>query len=95
MISRTKSNTTNTFEQLDSTKDYFNIQVYHKIRNRKAVRCDLIPAELIKVGGDEAVKVLTGICSCIWKKKIWPKDWKKSVFVPIYEKGDKKECGNY
>ena len=43
----------------------------------------------------EAVKVMTGLCNCIWKKKVWPTDWKKSVYLPIYKKGDKQECGNY
>ena len=43
----------------------------------------------------EAVKVMTGLFNCIWKRKEWPTDWKKSVYVPIYKKGDQKECGNY
>ena len=34
---------------------------------------------------------MTGLCNCIWKRKEWPTDWKKSVYVPIYKKGDKKE----
>ena len=38
---------------------------------------------------------MTGLCNCIWKRKEWPTDWKKSVYVPIYKKGDKQECGNY
>ena len=38
---------------------------------------------------------MTGLCNCIWKRKEWPTDWKKSVYVLIYKKGDKKECGNY
>ena len=25
----------------------------------------------------------------------WPQDWKKSVFIPIPEKGNVKECSNY
>ena len=41
------------------------------------------------------VKVMTGLCNCIWKRKELPTDWKKSMYVPIYKKGDKKECGNY
>ena len=57
------------------------------ISNRKSAGCDGIPIELLKAGGEEAVKVMTG--------KEWPTDWKKSVYVPIYKKGDKKECGNY
>ena len=27
--------------------------------------------------------------------KTWPHDWKKSIYVPIYKKGDKNEWGNY
>ena len=25
----------------------------------------------------------------------WPKDWKRSVFIPIPNKGNSKECSNY
>ena len=63
------------------------------ISNRKAAGSDDIPIELLKAGGEETVKVLTNMCNCVWKKKEWPSDWKKSVYVPIYKKGDKKECG--
>ena len=65
------------------------------ISNRESAGCDGIPMELLKAGGEEAVKVMTGLCNCVWKRKEWPTDWKKSVYVPIYKKGDKKECGNY
>ena len=65
------------------------------ISNRKSAGCDGIPIELLKARGEEAVKVMTGLCNCIWKRKEWPTDWKKSVYVPIYKKGDKQECGNY
>ena len=27
--------------------------------------------------------------------KQWPKDWKRSVFIPIPKKGNAKECSNY
>ena len=65
------------------------------ISNRKSAGSDGVPIELLKAGGEEAVKVMTGLCNCIWRRKEWPTDWKKSVYVPIYKKGDKKECGNY
>ena len=65
------------------------------IYNRKSAGYDGIPIELLKAGGEEAVKVMTGLCNCILKRKEWLTDWKKSVYVPIYKKGDKKECGNY
>ena len=31
----------------------------------------------------------------IWKTQKWPKDWKRSVFIPIPKKGNSKECSNY
>ena len=30
-----------------------------------------------------------------WKTQQWPKDWKRSVFIPIPKKGNAKECSNY
>ena len=44
---------------------------------------------------DDAVKVLHSICQQIWKTQQWPKDWKRSVFIPIPKKGNVKECSNY
>ena len=38
---------------------------------------------------------MTSLCNSIWKTKIWPNDWKKSIYIPIYKNSDKKECGNY
>ena len=37
--------------------------------NSKATGCDDVPIELLKAGVDEAVKVLTTMCNCVWKKK--------------------------
>ena len=70
-------------------------EALRQIPSGKAAGCDGIPIEMLKAGGDESVKVLTALCNCIWKKKSWPKDWKKSIFVPLLKKGDMKECGNY
>ena len=41
------------------------------------------------------MKVLHSICQQIWKTQQWPQDWKRSVFIPIPEKGNAKECSNY
>ena len=30
-----------------------------------------------------------------WDPQQWPKDWKRSVFIPISKKGNFKECSNY
>ena len=60
------------------------------------VRDDVgIPAELFQVLKDDAVKVLHSICQQIWKTHQWPQNWKRSVFIPIPEKGNAKERSNY
>ena len=65
------------------------------ITTNKASRSDEIPAELIQVLKDYAVKVLHSICQQIWKTQQWPQDWKRSVLIPIPKKGNAKECSNY
>ena len=57
----------------------------------KASGGDGIPAELFQNLKDDAVKVLYSICQQIWKTKQWPQDWKRSIFIPITQKGNAKE----
>ena len=57
----------------------------------KASRGDEIPAELLQILKDDAVKVLRSVCQQIWKTQQWPQDWKRSVFIPIPKKGNAKE----
>ena len=54
-----------------------------------------IPPELFQILKDDAVKVLHSICQQIQKTQQWPRDWKRSVFIPIPKKGNAKECSNY
>ena len=54
-----------------------------------------IPVELFQILKDDAVKVLHSICQQIWKTQQWPRDWKRSVFIPIPKRGNAKECSNY
>ena len=53
------------------------------ITTNKASRGDGIPAELFQILKDNAVKVLHSVCQQIWKTQQWPRDWKRSVFIPI------------
>ena len=54
-----------------------------------------IPVELFQILKDDAVKVLHSICQQIWKTQQWPQDWNRSVFIPIPNKDNAKECSNY
>ena len=41
------------------------------------------------------MKVLHSVYQQIWKTQQWPRDWKKSIFIPIPKKSNVKECSNY
>ena len=61
----------------------------------KASGGDGISVELFQILKDDAVKVLHSISQQIWETQQWPRDWKRSVFIPIPKKGNAKECSNY
>ena len=65
------------------------------ITMNKASGGDGIQVELFRILKDDAVKVLHSICQQVWKTQQWPRDWKRSVFIPIPKKGNAKECSNY
>ena len=64
------------------------------ITMNKASGGDGIPVELFQVLEDDTMKGLHSICQQIWKAPQWPQNWKRSVFIPIPEKGNAKECSN-
>ena len=65
------------------------------ITTNKASGGEGIPVELFQILKYDAVKVLHSICQQIWKTQQWPQDWKRSVFIPIPQKSNAKECSNY
>ena len=65
------------------------------ITTNKASGGDGIPVELFQTLKGDAVKVLHSLCLQIWKTQQWPRDWKRSIFIPIPKKGNAKEYSNY
>jgi hypothetical protein len=55
---------------------------------------DQIPAELIKAGGRTISCEIITLTYSIWNNKELPEQW-ESIIVPIYKKGDKRDCSNY
>ena len=64
------------------------------ITANKASGGDGIPVELFQILKDDAVKVLHSIYQHIWNIQQWPEDWKRSVFIPVPQKGNVKEYSN-
>ena len=69
--------------------------VLESISTNKASGGDRIPVELFQILKDDVVKALHLIGQQIWKTQQWPQDWKRSVFIPIPNNGNGKECSNY
>jgi hypothetical protein len=56
---------------------------------------DQIPAERIQAGGNKLYSEIHKLINSIWNKEELPQQWKQSITVPIYKKGDKTDCSNY
>jgi hypothetical protein len=65
-----------------------------ELKSHKSSGIDQILAELIKIGGRKICFETHKLIS-IWNKEESPKDWKESIIVPNYKKGNKTDCGNY
>jgi len=66
-----------------------------KLKRHKSPGTDQIPAELIKAGGKTIGCEIHKLIISIWNKEELPEEWKESIMVPIYKKGDKTDCSNY
>jgi hypothetical protein len=64
------------------------------LKSHKAPGIDQILAELIKAGGGTIRCAIHKLIS-LWIKKELPEEWRESIIVPIYKKGDKTDCNNY
>ena len=68
--------------------------VLGRVPTNKVNGGDGIPAELLQILRDDAVRGLHSICQQTWKTLQWSQDWKRSVVIQIPKKGNAKECSN-
>jgi hypothetical protein len=68
-----------------------------KIKSHKSPGIDQISAEVIKAGGRTiSCEIHRLIISILNKEELSEREeWKKSVIVPVYKKGDTTDCNNY
>jgi len=60
-----------------------------KLNSHKSPGTDQIPIELIKAGCRTVCYETHKLINSIWNNEELPEEWKKSITVPIYKKGDK------
>jgi len=66
-----------------------------KLKGHKSPGSDQIPAELYKAGGRIFCVEIHKLIVSIWNKEEMLEEWKESIIVPIYKKGDKTYCRKY
>jgi len=65
------------------------------LKSHKSPGIHQIPAKLIKAGDKTNHCEIHKLIISIWNKEGLPEEWKESIIVPIYKKGDKTDCSNY
>ena len=87
---------THTAEPLVPAPSAFEVDLaVEKLKRHKSPGVDQIPAELIKEGGRTIRYQIHKLIVSIWNIEKLPEEWKESIIVPIYKKGDKTDCNNY
>ena len=71
------------------------IKAIQVLKNHKSPGIDGIPAELLKALPEVAVDELHSVITEGWDNEYIPDDWKTSIIVPIFKKGDLMDCKNY
>lgn len=61
----------------------------------KAAGHDKISPEMLKYMGPVSERILLNIINEAWKTKSIPQDWEVAVIIPIFKKGDNRECNNH
>jgi hypothetical protein len=65
------------------------------LKRYKPTGTDQMPAEMIKTGGETLCFEIHKLICYIWNKEELPQQWKESIIIPIYKKGDKTDCINF
>ena len=66
-----------------------------KLKRKKDVGLDNIPPELYLDGGNGVTRNKTQLLQSIWASELMPSEWKTSVVIHLFKKGDKTNCTNY
>ena len=65
------------------------------IKSGKAAGEDEIRLEMLKALIGEGILWLTRVCQVAWKFGKTTRHWQTGVIIPIFKKGDRKQCTNY
>jgi len=65
------------------------------LKRHKSPGTDKIPTKLIKPRGRTIHTEIHKLINSIWNKEELHEEWKTSLILPLYKKGDKTDCSKY
>jgi len=66
-----------------------------RLKSFKAAGPDGIVAEVLKAGGEPVVEWIWRILQKVWNQEQIIDEWRTSIIVPLFKKGDAELCDNY
>ena len=66
-----------------------------KMKLGKAAGGDEITPEMVKYMGPHGEQLLLAVLQLAWRYKSIPRDWELAIIIPIFKKGDNRECSNH
>ena len=66
-----------------------------EMKRRKAVGADGIPAEFLKILGEDAYMLLERICNKMYETGTWPEDFTKVIMIPLQKKQNAMDCADH
>jgi hypothetical protein len=66
-----------------------------RLKSFKFPGTDQIPTKLIKAWDEILNSEIHKLICCIWYKEELRQQWKESIIVPMYKKGDKTDCNSF
>lgn len=93
-LQRVKTQEKEEEERQEGEKEEENIEeeeigrAMRRIKGKEAPGVDGIPIEPWRYAGTAVKKELMEIIKQIWKNGTMPKDWRTSIIVPLYKRGD-------
>ena len=65
------------------------------LKNNKMDGTGGIHPELIKYKGNKLLNRIYELVRQIWEEERIPEEWKETIIVPVYKKGDRDKCENF
>ena len=66
-----------------------------QLKNGKSQGVDVIPVEMIKAMGLESMNAFVKLFSNIYKTRVWPEDWLKSILVRTEKRPQTARCNQH